>query len=113
MKKKTLVLCILGLLLIVLGYFIYQKVFSSTTLGLINYTNAEAAALANVSNNSSVKILVIDENDVSKINSCDVVLVNGMGLRIDEEQRAAIEKYSERIRFLFLRLLILPMNLIH
>lgn len=96
MKKKTLVLCILGLLLIVLGYFIYQKVFSSTTLGLINYTNAEAAALANVSNNSSVKILVIDENDVSKINSCDVVLVNGMGLRIDEEQRAAIEKYSEK-----------------
>lgn len=95
MKSRTVAICAVGFLLIVVGYFVYQNIFSATTIGLINYTNAEAAALASASNNSSIKIKVIDEADVSSINSCDVVLINGMGLRIDAEQRSIIEKYAK------------------
>jgi cobaltochelatase CobN len=92
MKTKTIIIFAAVIMSAVLCYIIYQYNFSATIIGLVNYTNAEAVSIAKSANNSFIKIKVIDEENISSIKSCDVVLINGMGLRIDETQRNIIKE---------------------
>ena len=52
--------------------------------------------VSKLNNNSWIKVKEVSIEDLSKLSGYDMVFVNGMGLRIVEEQRAQLRKIAEK-----------------
>lgn len=65
---------------------------SPTKVAFVNYQAINLGQIARANGNSFVRISELDVAELDKASSFDMVLVNGMGLRITAEQRAELEK---------------------
>lgn len=98
MKKKYYigVACLLFLFLFLLLYGIYSYYLSPTKIAYVNYQAISLGNISKANNNPFIKIYEVGEDDVKSLSGYDMVFVNGMGLRIVEEQREIIKKIAKR-----------------
>lgn len=67
-----------------------------TRVAFLNYQVLQLGQISRANDNPSVRLYELSPEDASKAGHYDILLINGMGLRITEEQRAEIQRAAER-----------------
>lgn len=94
LNKKKIAAIIFGLLII--GVAVWNIKFSTTRIGFLNYQVIELGQIAKSNEFSFISIREISPDNLDELNRCDMVFINGMGLRITEEQRKTIRKAADK-----------------
>ena len=95
MKRKVKIWAGVSLLVIVLGVVAWNILFSATRIAFLNYQVITLGEIAKANDNDRIKLSILDVEELDEIGKYDAVLINGMGLRITAEQRAAIEEAAQ------------------
>ncbi len=96
MKKKLLWIAGAAAL-VVAAAIIWNKKLSPTKVAFVNYQITTLGQIAKSNNNNYIKINEISVDEFHKLRKFDMVMVNGMGLRITEEQRALLQEVAEKV----------------
>lgn len=95
MKQKRQILIAIALLIFVLGVVVWNILFSSTRIAFINYQGITLGHIAKANDNDKIKLASLEVDNLKRIGQYDLILINGMGLRITAEQRTLIEKAAD------------------
>ncbi|CCY36836.1 uncharacterized protein BN796_00685 [Alistipes sp. CAG:831] len=96
-KTAKIITCIVVSILVVLilwGLWAYMG--APTRVAFLNYQVLQLGQISRANDNPSVRLYELSPEDASKAGHYDILLINGMGLRITEEQRAEIQRAAER-----------------
>ena len=96
-KTAKIITCIVVSILVVLilwGLWAYMG--APTRVAFLNYQVLQLGQMSRANDNPSVRLYELSPEDASKAGHYDILLINGMGLRITEEQRAEIQRAAER-----------------
>lgn len=97
MKKKSKIIsgvCIVAAALI--GISVWNAWFSATKIAFVNFQTIQQGSISKANDNSSVKLSEVSLDNLDHLASYDMVFVNGMGLRIVEEQRQQIQQAADK-----------------
>ncbi|MDR0765338.1 MAG: cobaltochelatase subunit CobN, partial [Odoribacteraceae bacterium] len=94
--KKIIILSLSLLLLLAAGYFLYDRHVAATRVALVNFQAITLGQIARANENPYIKVREVSLDDLHRLSSFDLVLVNGMGLRVIEEQRAVLQRVADR-----------------
>ena len=91
-EKKRMI--VLGSLLVaaLLLFAVWNSWFSATKIGFINYQAITLGEISKANDNPFIRLAEIGTDELDKLDGCDMVFINAMGIRITEEQRALIQK---------------------
>lgn len=95
MKRKIYIGGAIVLALVVCG-IIWNKWFSTTKIGFLNYQVVNLGQISKANNNSFIKIEEVSLEDLDNLNKYDMLFINGMGLRITEDERELIQKAADK-----------------
>lgn len=96
MKRKKIIIASIGAIALIAGAFVaWRSMASSTRIAFVNYQAITLGQIGKANDNSFVKIDELPVEELDKAGKYDMVLVNGMGLRITDEQRQALVKAAE------------------
>jgi cobaltochelatase CobN len=109
MKKYIIALTVLAAL-IVASYAIYERYFGATRVAFVNFQAITLGQIARANDNPRVKISEVEIEELERLRSFDMVFVNGMGLRVVEEQRALIQRAADKGVPLFTTMATNPAN---
>ena len=93
MKKKSKIIlgvCIVAAALI--GMSVWNTWFSPTKIAFINFQTIQQGSISKANDNSSIKLSEVSLDNLDRLTGYDMVFINGMGLRIVEEQRQQIQQ---------------------
>lgn len=91
MKNKAIGI-IAVLLAITAGITAYNAFCGDTEIAFINFRTLDMSGIARANDNSHIKVVNLPLEDLKKAKRFDMVFINGMGLRITEEQRETLKK---------------------
>lgn len=94
MKKKWLIGGIF-FILVLLGWWAYGTWFSTTKIAFVNFQTITMGGIAKANDNSFIKLQEVPVEELERLSGFDMVLVNGMGLRVVEEQRQQIQSVAD------------------
>lgn len=96
-KKKHIFLALLAV--IVLGGLAkgYSAWVGTTRIAFLNYQAIALGQISHANDNAMIKLSEITTDDFDHLNDYDMIIVNGMGLRIDENQRKQLEEASYKV----------------
>lgn len=96
-KKKHIFLALLAV--IVLGGLAkaYSAWVSTTRIAFLNYQAIALGQISHANDNAMIKLSEITTDDFDHLDDYDMIIVNGMGLRIDENQRKQLEEASYKV----------------
>lgn len=96
-KKKYLFLALLAV--IVLGGLVkaYSAWVGTTRIAFLNYQAIALGQISHANDNAMIKLSEITTDDFDHLDDYDMIIVNGMGLRIDENQRKQLEEASYKV----------------
>ena len=95
MKKKWLTLgCFL--IVVLLGIWAYNVWFGTTKIAFVNFQTITMGGIAKANDNSFIKLQEVPVEELDRLSGFDMVFVNGMGLRVVEEQRQQIQKAADK-----------------
>lgn len=96
-KKKHIFLALLAV--IVLGGLAkaYSAWVGTTRIAFLNYQAIELGQISHANDNAMIKLSEITTDDFNHLDDYDMIIVNGMGLRIDENQRKQLEEASYKV----------------
>lgn len=88
--KSALVL--LGLVIVFIGYFAYQKTASDTKIAFINFVDFQTANILRVEKDYPVQITKIDKKDIlnKSLSGFDVVFIRMHGIKISDKEKNTI-----------------------
>ncbi len=96
MKRKGKIRAgIVALLVIATGVVVWNAWFSVTRIAFVNYQVITLGQIARANDNDRIRLAAFDAEELDDIGKYDMVLINGMGLRITAEQRAAIQQAAD------------------
>ncbi|MGE9953598.1 cobaltochelatase subunit CobN [Segatella copri] len=97
MKKKHIFLALL--VVIVLGGLAkaYSAWVGTTRIAFLNYQAIALGQISHANDNAMIKLSEITTDDFDHLDDYDMIIVNGMGLRIDENQRKQLEEASYKV----------------
>lgn len=95
-KKKHILIGVLLLIVLVFGVKIWNAMFSSTRIAFVNYQVISLGEISKANDNSFIKLKEETLDNINRWRSYDVILINGMGLRITEAQRTQIQELAEK-----------------
>ena len=96
MKRKGKIRAgIVALLVIAAGVVAWNVWFSATRIAFVNYQVITLGQIAKANDHARIRLSVLDTEELDDIGKYDLVLINGMGLRITAEQRAAIQRAAD------------------
>ena len=95
MKKKWLAFGCL-LIVILLGVWGYKVWFGTTRIAFVNFQTITMGGIAKANDNSFIKLQEVPVEELDRLSGFDMVFVNGMGLRVVEEQRQQIQKAADK-----------------
>lgn len=96
MKRKGRIWAGVALLAIVACAVVWNVWFSATRIAFINYQVITLSQIARSNDHSRIVLSSLDPEELDGIGRYDMVLINGMGLRITEQQRAAIRRAADK-----------------
>lgn len=91
---KTILPLVVLSALILCGLWTFM--LSPTKVAFLNYQVIQLGQISKANDNPMVRLYALDPEDLSKVGRYDVLMINGMGLRITEEQRALIQRAADR-----------------
>lgn len=96
-KKKHIFLALLAV--IVLGGLAkaYSAWVGITRIAFLNYQAIALGQISHANDNAMIKLSEITTDDFDHLDDYDMIIVNGMGLRIDENQRKQLEEASYKV----------------
>lgn len=96
-KKKHIFLALLAV--IVLGGLAkaYSAWVGTTRIAFLNYQAIALGQISHANDNAMIKLSEITTDDFDHLDDYDMIIVNGMGLRIDENQRKQLEEVSYKV----------------
>ena len=97
MKKKSKIIlgvCIVAAALI--GMSVWNTWFSPTKIAFINFQTIQQGSISKANDNSSIKLSEVSLGNLDRLTGYDMVFINGMGLRIVEEQRQQIQQAADK-----------------
>lgn len=96
-KKKHIFLALL--VVIVLGGLVkaYSAWVGTTRIAFLNYQAVALGQISHANDNAMIKLSEITTDDFDHLDDYDMIIVNGMGLRIDENQRKQLEEASYKV----------------
>ncbi|WP_418326017.1 cobaltochelatase subunit CobN [Segatella sp.] len=96
-KKKHIFLALLAV--IVLGGLAkaYSAWVGTTRIAFLNYQAIALGQISHANDNAMIKLSEITTEDFDHLDDYDMIIVNGMGLRIDENQRKQLEEASYKV----------------
>ena len=97
MKKKSKIIlgvCIVAVALI--GMSVWNTWFSPTKIAFINFQTIQQGSISKANDNSSIKLSEVSLDNLDRLTGYDMVFINGMGLRIVEEQRQQIQQAADK-----------------
>lgn len=96
-KKKHIFLALLAV--IVLGGLAkaYAAWVGTTRIAFLNYQAIALGQISHANDNAMIKLSEITTDDFDHLDDYDMIIVNGMGLRIDENQRKLLEEASYKV----------------
>ncbi len=94
-KKKVILLSLTALILVIGAIFVWKATASSTRIAFVNYQAIALGQISKANDNSFIKIEELPVEQLDKAAKYDMIFVNGMGLRITEEQRRALADVAE------------------
>lgn len=83
------------LLFLLLLAIVWNITASTTRIGFLNYQAINLGQIAKANNNSHISIDEINVENLDNLDDYDFIFINGMGLRITDEQRALIAAAAE------------------
>lgn len=95
-RPKILLLTACGLILAGTAALAWNIFASRTHIAFVNYQAINLGQISKANDNSSVRITELAPDRLDEAGRYDMVFVNGMGLRITDEQRQALVKAAER-----------------
>ena len=95
MKKKYLYGIAAAVLAVLLLFGAWNMWFGATKIGFLNYQVIQLGEISKANDNSFIDIKEISPEELDDLGSYDMLFINGMGLRITEEQRAMIEEAAQ------------------
>lgn len=96
-KKKHIFLALLAV--IVLGGLAkaYSAWVGTTRIAFLNYQAIALGQISHANDNAMIKLSEITTDDFDHLDDYDMIIVNGMGLHIDENQRKLLEEASYKV----------------
>lgn len=94
-KKSIIILSICCAVLFGAAFIAWRTTASRTKIAFINYQAITLGQIARANDNSSVVIDELPVEDLDKADRYDMIFLNGMGLRITDQQRQALIKAAE------------------
>ena len=96
-KKKHIFLALLAV--ITLGGLAkaYSAWVGTTRIAFLNYQAIALGQISHANDNAMIKLSEITTDDFDHLDDYDMIIVNGMGLRIDENQRKLLEEASYKV----------------
>lgn len=96
-KKKHIFLALLAV--IVLGGLAkaYSAWVGTTRIAFLNYQAIALGQISHANDNAMIKLSEITTDDFDHLDDYDMIIVNGMGLRIDANQRKQLEEASYKV----------------
>ena len=95
--KKKLLWILLAAVVVWAAVMLWQKRFSPTKVAFVNYQITTLGQIAKSNDNNYIKIKEISVDELHKLRKFDMVMVNGMGLRLTEEQRAVLQEVADDV----------------
>lgn len=95
MKKGVIIVCIMALV-VALGVWSYNTWFGTTKVAFVNFQTINMGAISKANDNPKVKVYDVTTDCLGELTNYDMVFVNGMGLRIVEEERALIQRAADK-----------------
>lgn len=96
-KKKYVLLALLATVLLGGLTKAYHAWIGTTRIAFLNYQAIALGQISNANDNGMIKLSEITTDDFDHLEDYDMILVNGMGLRIDEKQRKQLEEASYKV----------------
>ena len=96
MKRKIYLW--IGIVAVVLAaaFFAYSKWMAPTRVAFVNYQAISLGNIYKANDNSHIKLVEVSTDELDKLKGFDMVFVNGMGLRIVEEQREQLQRLADK-----------------
>lgn len=84
------------LLAVVLGVVAWNRWFSATRIAFVNYQATTLGQIARANDHARIRLASVEPSEFGRLGRYDVVLMNGMGLRITAEERAELQRAADR-----------------
>lgn len=94
-KRKFILFAIVCAVVISAGIILWNRFASPTNIAFVNYQAITLGQISKSNDNSFVKIHELGVEEMDKADKYDMVFVNGMGLRITDEQRQQLVSAAE------------------
>lgn len=86
----------MALLVVLAGVAVWNAWFSATRIAFVNYQVLTLGQIAKANEHARIRLSTLDAEELGKAGRYDMVLINGMGLRITAEQRAMIQRAADK-----------------
>ena len=84
-------------LLVALGCLAAWNIwFSATRIAFVNYQATTLGQIARANDHARIRLASVEPSEFDRLGRYDVVLMNGMGLRITADERAALQRAADR-----------------
>lgn len=84
------------LLAVVLSVVAWNRWFSATRIAFVNYQATTLGQIARANDHARIRLASVEPSEFDRLGRYDVVLMNGMGLRITADERAALQRAADR-----------------
>lgn len=95
-KKRIAITSVCCILAVALGWGAWHIFAGKTRIAFVNYQAITLGQISKANDNNFIKIEELPVEELDKSGKFDMVFVNGMGLRITDEQRRALEAAAEK-----------------
>jgi len=96
LKKKHILLGIFAIFLVFVLTTCWRTMFSRTDVAFVNYQVITLGEISKANDNGFIRLHVAPLDDIDSWTDYDAVVINGMGLRITEEQRQQIQTLADK-----------------
>ena len=95
-KKSKIILGVCTVAAALIGMSVWNIWFSPTKIAFINFQTIQQGSISKANDNSSIKLSEVSLDNLDRLTGYDMVFINGMGLRIVEEQRQQIQQAADK-----------------
>lgn len=96
MKHKITILAGVILLVAASGVAAWHFLFSATRIAFVNYQATTLGPIARANDHTRIRLASVEPSEFGRLGRYDVVLVNGMGLRMTAEERSVLQHAADR-----------------
>lgn len=95
-KKSKIILGVCIVAVVLIGLSVWNVWFSTTKIAFVNFQTIQQGSISKANDNSFIKLSEVSIDDLDRLNEYDMVFINGMGLRVVDEQRQQIQQAADK-----------------